>query len=269
MVSWSYFDVPPGVVVRTFTVTATETITNDDYGAMSQGGLAATGSVAVSTHVNHAPTADAGAPQIVHTGTVTLDGSGSSDPDDDALSFQWQQASGPTSVTLDDADTMTATFSAPPTAGIYVFALAVTDTYGLAGSDTTTVTITLPGLSIAKSGPAEARPGELITYTLVVENNGSAAATTLVITDVLPSGATFVATSDGGSLVGDTVTWAVSNLEAGQAVTRTFAVTASATITNNDYRVSCAEMVSATGNSSVTTEVAYKVYLPLVLRNAP
>jgi uncharacterized repeat protein (TIGR01451 family) len=248
------FTAPPTAGIYVFALAVTDTY-----------GLADSDTTTV-TITNAAPVADAGAPQSLHSGLVTLDGSGSGDPDDDGLSFQWQQTGGPTLVTLDDADTMTATFSAPPTAGIYIFALTITDTYGLADSDTTTVTISLPDLSIAKSGPGEVEPGELITYTLVVANNGSAAATTLVITDVLPSGATFVAASDGGSLVGGTVTWAVPNLEAGQVVTRTFTVTARATITNSEYGVTCAEGIGATGSTPVTTEVKYKVFLPLVVR---
>jgi chitinase len=253
--------------VRTFIVTASQTITNDDYAATPQGGLPVIGDIAVSTYVNHAPAADAGAPQTVHTGLVALDGSGSSDPDSDALSYQWQQTGGPATVTLNDADTMMTTFTAPPITGTYTFSLAITDTYGLTDSNTTTITITLPDLTITKSGPSEVEPGEPITYTLVAANNGTAAATSLVITDALPSGATFVTASDGGSLMGNTVSWSVPSLDAGGEVTLTLTITAPETVTNDDYRVSCAEGISAIGSTSVTTEVTKKVYLPLVTRN--
>jgi chitinase len=218
------------------------------------------------TITNDPPLADAGAPQSTTIGTVMLDGAGSSDPESDSISFQWQQTGGPASVTLNDADTMTATFDAPLTAGVYSFTLTVTDTFGADDDDTTTVTITLPDLTIAKSGPVVVAPGNPITYTLVVANNGSAAATSLVITDTLPSGASYVAASDSGSLNGNTVSWTVPTLEAGQALTRTLTVTATAAITNDDYGVTCAEGFSAMGIVSVTTEAVYKVYVPLVMR---
>ena len=65
------------------------------------------------------PLADAGTSQSVTLSTVTLDGSGSSDPESDAIFFHWQQTGGPAPVTLNDADTMTATFTAPrPSASI-------------------------------------------------------------------------------------------------------------------------------------------------------
>lgn len=62
---------------------------------------------------NTAPTADAGPNvTVVENSQVTLDGSGSSDPDGDNLAYEWTQLSGPT-VTLTDADTATARFTAP------------------------------------------------------------------------------------------------------------------------------------------------------------
>jgi hypothetical protein len=65
------------------------------------------------TDSNTPPTADAGDDQTIEVqATVTLDGSNSSDPDGDSLSYSWRQTAGP-NVTLADADTATPEFTAP------------------------------------------------------------------------------------------------------------------------------------------------------------
>ena len=68
------------------------------------------------TGVNEAPTADARTDREVTEGeTITLDGSGSNDPEDETLIYTWSQISG-TTVTLSGADTATPTFTAPTSA---------------------------------------------------------------------------------------------------------------------------------------------------------
>jgi uncharacterized repeat protein (TIGR01451 family) len=129
----------------------------------------------------------------------------------------------------------------------------------------------LPALSIAKSGPSEAEVGESITYAVAVTNTGSAVASSLVITDVLPPGAAFISASDGGAQTDGMVSWSASSLPEMGSLTRTFTVSATQTITNHDYGVSCAEGVSALGSVIVVTEIGgegteYKAYLPLIAR---
>ena len=91
------------------------------------------------------PTADAGPDQIgVWEGAlVMLDGSGSSDPDDDALRYRWNQYSGEP-VVLSSRDVVNPTFTAPQglTAdAVLSFRLLVTDPSGRFDSDTVTVTV--------------------------------------------------------------------------------------------------------------------------------
>ena len=96
---------------------------------------------AVVTVPNVAPVANAGAPQTVNPGdSVTLDGSGSSDPNGDTLAYLWQQTGGVT-VMLSDATSISPTFTAPAASGMLTFTLTVTDTGGLTDTTTTTVTV--------------------------------------------------------------------------------------------------------------------------------
>ncbi len=91
--------------------------------------------------VNRAPTADAGPDRRVDAGAaVRLDGSGSSDPDGDPLTYAWRQTGG-TAVTLDDAAAVRPAFTAPALSGELEFALTVTDPEGAAGSDRVTVRV--------------------------------------------------------------------------------------------------------------------------------
>ncbi len=62
---------------------------------------------------NQPPIVNAGVDQTVTAGAqVTLNGAGSSDPNGDSLSYQWQQVSGP-SVTLTNANSANPSFAAP------------------------------------------------------------------------------------------------------------------------------------------------------------
>jgi MYXO-CTERM domain-containing protein len=116
---------------------------------------------------NRAPVADAGMDQTVDAEvSVTLDGSQSSDPDGDDITYLWEQQSGE-SVTLDDDTAASPSFTAPRTEdNELVFQLTVEDEDGLTATDTTTVTIdpdTVNEKPVAViSGPDEAEQGASI-----------------------------------------------------------------------------------------------------------
>ena len=91
---------------------------------------------------NNGPNSVAGAGQTVASGArVSLDGSGSNDPDGDMLTYQWTQTSG-AAVTLENATTVTASFTAPIVSSdaLLRFELSVSDSL-LQNTASTSVTV--------------------------------------------------------------------------------------------------------------------------------
>ncbi len=90
------------------------------------------------------PIADAGPNQHVQEGdTVTLDGTNSTDPDGDTLTYSWSQTSGSPAVTLTNANTTSPTFTAPSTANFTALTFALTTNDGSLSSNNDTVTVTV------------------------------------------------------------------------------------------------------------------------------
>ncbi len=157
------------VVPRAGTTTLTFAVVATDGAAAS---APATTTVTV-TNVNRPPVAGAGAAQTVgERAVVTLDGTGSADPDsDDALTFAWTQTAGPT-VTLSSTTTAQPSFTAPEitAATDLTFALVVDD--GLAASPAASVTITVQAVNRAPE--AVAGPAQTVVEGTLVTLAGSA-----------------------------------------------------------------------------------------------
>ena len=116
---------------------------------------------------NHAPVALAGDDQAVDPGVpVTLDGSGSSDPDGDPITIRWQQIAGPP-VILDNPLGAQPSFTAPDMRASVVFELTVSD-----GLVTVTDSVTI---NVANRPPvADAGPDRAVGRGERVTLNGSA-----------------------------------------------------------------------------------------------
>ena len=129
------------------------------FGALACGSSNGSGSVASTGNV--APVAHAGSNQTVVMGNdVTLNGSASTDANNDKLTYAWSMISAPAGFKLtanevrdENATAVKPTFK-PTMAGVYVFGLVVTDTKNLSSQrEVVTVTVTSENLApVANAG---------------------------------------------------------------------------------------------------------------------
>jgi uncharacterized repeat protein (TIGR01451 family) len=96
---------------------------------------------------------------------------------------------------------------------------SVTADRGLSASDSVTTIVRQPVLDVTKTAPATRLVNQSVTYTITVTNTGDAPARNTVLTDDLPSGATFVSADNGGRASGGNVVWDLGTLQPGDAKT--------------------------------------------------
>ena len=107
-----------------------------------RGGTSIATTTATITEVNDPPVANAGPDRTVQAGKpVTLNGSGSFDPDGSIVSYQWDFGDGSGA----GGATVAHVYAIP---GTYVARLTVTDNMGASASDTATVFVTAPGQNL-------------------------------------------------------------------------------------------------------------------------
>jgi uncharacterized repeat protein (TIGR01451 family) len=153
-------------------------------------------------------------------------------------------------MTAGQVKVITSTYSTSPS-----FTGNVTNTAGVAwaapttdpdnSNNTSTVTTNVgeqADLSISKTGTTSATPGQNVTYTITVTNNGASPATNTVVSDVTPAGLAFVSNS------GDCTTQFPCSLG-------TLAANATRTITSTYTVASNFAGASITNTASVSSDV--------------
>jgi len=163
-----------------------------------------------------------GAAETYDLVAVAYDGAGSPLSVDNAVSFTSTNAGTVQNIMFDEAGTNGGAAndgedSAEATYNAVTAALTATKTF--------TVTDSRP--FNANNHPI---PGATVTYRIVLVNNGSGDATTVSVSDTVPSGTTFSAGSISesagtGTYVAPDVLWNISNIAGGTSVNLTFDVT--------------------------------------------
>ena len=124
----------------------------------------------VNPPINQPPTADAGSNQTVNEGaTVNLSGAGSTDPDGDTLAYQWVRTSGPT-VTIQNSNTATPSFTAPQVSSTQVVVLQLTVDDGHGHQDTDSVSISVNDVP-APNNPPVSNAG--VNFSVTEGNTGN------------------------------------------------------------------------------------------------
>jgi uncharacterized repeat protein (TIGR01451 family) len=122
-----------------------------------------------------------------------------------------------------------------------------------------------PRLAIVKTGPLRARGLQRLTYTIRVRDPGTAVAQNVVVTDVLPTGLSYVKASRKATVKGRTVSVAMGNLQPGASRTVKVTVRAAANIRGRKVNVAVARATDV----SPVRDSARTLFTPLVRRVIP
>ena len=189
--------------------------------------------VTVFVDVNLNPIADAGDIQSICQGDkVTLDATGSSAPPakpNSAITYFWSPAN-----LLDDPTSATpmATISETTT-----FDLIVVSEDGCIDESSVVITVVPCDVALEKTvNNATPNPGDVVTFTISVTNEGELPLSGIEIQDVVPNGFSSIANiSNGGTATGNTVTWSGISLPLGGSTSVTFDATVEGSTGDTDY----------------------------------
>lgn len=109
----------------------------------------------VSTPPATTPTANAGSAQTIQTtaGQVTLSGSASTVTNGTIAAYAWSQQSGPSTAKIATPTTVSTVVTGLTTAGVYVFALKITDNTGKTSTATVQITVVAPPTNVQTGAP--------------------------------------------------------------------------------------------------------------------
>ena len=238
------------------------------------GGAIATNDIQVTVNSaplppNQAPTANAGADQVITlpVNTTTLNGSGT-DPDGTIASFAWAKVSGPAGGTITSANTASTGISGL-VAGVYVFRLTVTDNSGTTATNTIQVTVNSAPAPAPNAAPT-ANAGTDRNITLPVNSttvNGSG-------TDTDGTIASFAWTKVSGPAGGNLQSPAaastnITGLNAGTYVFRlTVTDNDGATATDNVSVIVSASLAPSPSNQAPVANAGNNITITLPVNNA-
>jgi hypothetical protein len=236
------FTAPDDPSVLTFTLVVTDSLGLSDP----------TPDEVVVTVDNQPPVADAGGNQSADTtAVVSLDGSGSSDPDGDLpLTYYWTQTGGP-AVTLSNPAVVAPVFTAPDDPAVLTFTLVVTDSLGLPDPTPDEVVVTVNN----QSPNADAGDDQSVDTGALVTLDGSGSSD--------PDGdlpLTYYWTQTGGPAVilNNPVAVAPTFTAPGDPAVLTFTLAVTDSL----------DLPDPTPDEVVITVERYRIYLPLVVRQA-
>jgi uncharacterized repeat protein (TIGR01451 family) len=163
----------------------------------------------------------------------------------------------PGGIVLNNSGTLS---GAPTSAGTFVFTVTVTDAAGCSANRSYSLT-TVPNADVAITKTVSPDPvvvGSNLTYTIVVTNLGPGPATGVVVTDVWPSGLTFVSMSSGCSALNNVVTCNLGTLASGASTTLTIVANATVAqiITNTASVASVGFDPNPVNNTATTVSTA-------------
>lgn len=221
---------------------------------------------------NRPPVANAGADQVITlpSNSVNLNGSASTDPDNNITSYQWTKISGPSSFSIANPNSVQ-TQVTNLVEGVYQFELKVTDRFGLYDKDTVQVTVNPsllpPPCTICKIVFVSARDGNNEIYTSNTDGSNITRLTNNPGDDGQPvwspdgTRIAFTSDRDGSSEI------YIMNADGSNVVRRTFSgacqdptwspdgTTIAFSDFNNEYSTSAIFTVSATSGSPVFLSV--------------
>jgi uncharacterized repeat protein (TIGR01451 family) len=137
----------------------------------------------------------------------------------------------PAGLTLSPAGVLSGT---PTTAGTFTFTVSASNGIG-SPAVSPAITITVYGstdVSAGITGPATAKAGATLVYTVTAYNLGPDTAGRITATLTLPPGASFVSAQNGGTYANGVVTWTVASIGSGAHANLKASITLSDTGTN-------------------------------------